>query len=191
MIYTFFTVPQGEPSDFSKCFDPLSTSPTIAQKVNQILQLRNNFYGYLGKLTTRNISEYSGSVEWMPLMEYLNKGADLLEIGVKHANYPFKFNYAPFTSPDKTISITNGKFIITLDNEISCTMEIIFSRYLYALGISKSISGHIVQLRKATLGKNEESCKENLKGIMERMSNAAVRLYKMKAQERFIFVKLI
>ena len=68
------------------------------------------------------------------------------------------------------------------------TMEIIFSRYLYALGLLRSCSGYVRELRNAKRDKNKIRSTELLKVLMERVSNAAVRILKMKDQERLIFV---
>jgi hypothetical protein len=68
-------------------------------------------------------------------------------------------------------------------------MEIIFSRYLYSLALLRSCTGYIRQLRVAKHDKNNIRCTELLKILMERVSNAAIRILKMKDQERFIFVR--
>jgi hypothetical protein len=69
-------------------------------------------------------------------------------------------------------------------------MEIIFSRYLYALGLLRSSTGYIRELRSAKKDKNKIRAGEILKILMERISNAAVRILKMKDQEKLIFVNL-
>ena len=68
-------------------------------------------------------------------------------------------------------------------------MEMIFSRYLYSLGMLRSSSGWIGELRKAKREGNDDRCGEIVKAIMERVSNGAVRLIKMKASQRFLFVR--
>jgi hypothetical protein len=98
MLYIFNQVPQAQPADLSKSFDSLQTSPQISGKINQITQLRNNFFATLGQLTTKPMTEVVDEITWMPLMSYLNSGVDLLELGVKNANYPYVFNYQPFTN---------------------------------------------------------------------------------------------
>jgi hypothetical protein len=67
-------------------------------------------------------------------------------------------------------------------------MELIFTRYCYALGFLKSCSGHINELRKAKVEKNVVRSGEILKVVMERLSNAAIRILKLKDQEKLIFV---
>jgi len=71
---------------------------------------------------------------------------------------------------------------------VAVTMEIVFSRYLYSLGFMRSCSGYINELRKAAEENNSTRSAEILKSVMERMSNAAIRILKLKDQERFIFV---
>ena len=70
-------------------------------------------------------------------------------------------------------------------------MEIVFSRYLYALGMLRSCAGHVNELRNAKEEKNKTRCGEILKKLMERLSNAAIRILKLKDQERLIFVRQI
>lgn len=67
-------------------------------------------------------------------------------------------------------------------------MEIIFTRYLYALGLLRSCSGYVRELRNAKRDKNKIRLTEVVKVLMDRVSNAAVRVLKLKDQERFIFV---
>lgn len=59
-------------------------------------------------------------------------------------------------------------------------MEMIFSRYLYALGLLRSCTGYVRELRSAKKDKNKIRAGEILKILMERISNAAVRILKMK-----------
>ena len=68
-------------------------------------------------------------------------------------------------------------------------MEIIFSRYLYALGLLRSCTGYVKELRSAKKDKNTIRSAEILKILMDRVSNAAIRILKMKEQEKYIFVK--
>jgi hypothetical protein len=92
------------------------------------------------------------------------------------------------------VGANNGKifeFITCLDNEVAATMEIIFSRYLYAIGFLRSCSGYINELRKAKEEKNTTRCGEILKSVMERLSNATIRILKLKSQENLIFVILM
>jgi hypothetical protein len=110
MLYIFNQVPQAQPADLSKSFDSLQTSPEDAGKIQQITQLRNNFFATLGQLTTKPMTEVVTEINWMPLMNYLNTGVDLLELGVKKANYPFVFNYQPFTNSGQVVGANNGKF---------------------------------------------------------------------------------
>lgn len=79
----------------------------------------------------------------MPCVQYLQTGADLLELGVKNANFPFNFRYTSVLSPSKEILINDGKRLLTVDNEVAASIEMIISRYAYALMVLKSCSGHI------------------------------------------------
>lgn len=67
-------------------------------------------------------------------------------------------------------------------------MEIIFSRYLYPLALLRSCTGYIRELRNAKRDKNSVRAGDILKVLMDRVSNAAGRVLKMKEQERLIFV---
>jgi hypothetical protein len=69
-------------------------------------------------------------------------------------------------------------------------MEIVFSRYLYSLGLLRSCAGYVNELRDAKEEKNKIRCGEILKKLMERLSNAAIRILKLKDQERLIFVRM-
>lgn len=60
-------------------------------------------------------------------------------------------------------------------------MEIIFTRYLLALGINRSSAGHVHQVRNSIAAKNIEGAKEALRSLMERYKFASIRLMKMKA----------
>lgn len=112
MIYIFNQVPQAQPADLVKSFDSLQTSPETSSKINSITQLRNNFFATLGQLTTKPLTEVITEIPWMPLMNYLNSGVDLLELGVKQANYPYVFNYQPFTNSSQVVGANNGKKLI-------------------------------------------------------------------------------
>jgi hypothetical protein len=69
-------------------------------------------------------------------------------------------------------------------------MEIIFSRYLYSLAMLRASSGYVTELRNARQQGNGDRCGELLKNVMDRLSNGAVRLLKMKAGSKFIFVRV-
>ena len=56
------------------------------------------------------MTEVVSEILWLPLMSYLNMGVDLLDLGVKKANYPFVFNYQPFTNASQVVGVNNGKF---------------------------------------------------------------------------------
>lgn len=64
------------------------------------------------------------------------------------------------------------------------------SRYLYSLGMLRSCSGFVSELRKAKQEGNDLRAGEMTKTIMDRLSNATIRLLKMKASSQLIFVNL-
>jgi len=97
MYYTFTKFPQSQPLDLTKCFDALQTNPQTAQKVGQINQNRMNFYSTIGKLAGSPFTEEQKWFDWMPLLQYLNDGPDLLNHMVKEANYPAVMS---FTTPN-------------------------------------------------------------------------------------------
>lgn len=119
MLFTFNAVPQAQPCDLTKSFDSLQTSPQISAQIQEITNLRNNFYATLGQLTTKPLNEMVTEVQWMPLMTYLNKGPDLLEFGVKKANYPFTLNYQPFSNSGLVVNGGNGNLIVILFHQIN------------------------------------------------------------------------
>lgn len=65
------------------------------------------------------------------------------------------------------------------------------TRFLFAFGLNRTCSGHIEQARKAVASGNNESAKEALKVIMERFKFGAIRLLKMKASQKAIYVSSI
>ena len=69
-------------------------------------------------------------------------------------------------------------------------MEIIFTRYLLALGLNRACSGFVHQVRGAIKDKNTEAAKVALKVIMDRYKFGSSRLLKMKKTERAIFAGL-
>ena len=109
MLFIFHGVPQAQPTDLSKSFDSLQTTPDVSAKAQEISKLRNNFYATLGQVTTKPLNEIIQDLDWMPLISYLNIGPDLLELGVKKANYPFIFNYQPFSFSERVVTANNGK----------------------------------------------------------------------------------
>jgi len=75
---------------------------------------------------------------------------------------------------------------LTLDNEVAVTIEIIMSRYAYALTVLKSISGHLCQVREAIKNRSKDQVLNLSKDIMDRIRNATIRVYKMWGTENFI-----
>ena len=67
-------------------------------------------------------------------------------------------------------------------------MEIIISRYAYALAIMKSCSGHLYKFREAAKSKATDQAGALIKEMMERIKNATVRIYKMWGTEAVILV---
>ena len=159
MLFTHLSLPQGQPLDLSKSFDALSTSPETANKINQLQQMRNMFYSGISDITTKNPTEIITAVDFLNFMPYLQAGPDLLEIGVKNANYPINFSYQPFSWPSKVVDSNNGKqppILTPIDTEVACTMEIVFTRYLLALGVNRSCAGHVHQVRNSIAANNTE-----------------------------------
>jgi hypothetical protein len=58
-----------------------------------ITGLRNHFFATMGSLTTKPLTEIVENIEWLDLLNYMNSTTDLLELGVKKANFPFVLNY--------------------------------------------------------------------------------------------------
>lgn len=110
MIYIFPQVPKAmQPlSDLSKSFNSFGTGPEVAQKVQHINTLRANFYSRVEALDKNPPNMFVGELDWMPMFEYLHSGADLLELGVKVANFPFEFRFTSVLSPSKDITINDG-----------------------------------------------------------------------------------
>lgn len=108
MIYTFHNLIRAQPVDLSKGFDSLQTSPEVAKQIQHINNLRDNFYTTFDQIQSRPLKEVDTSLDWMPLFEYLTNTVELLNLGVKKANYPLSLNYYSFASPSKTIGINNG-----------------------------------------------------------------------------------
>jgi hypothetical protein len=134
-------------------------------------------------------NQFIGEVDWMPMFEYLHSGADLLELGVKVANFPFDFKFKSVLHPTKDISILDGNCLL-LDNEVACSIEIIISRYSYALSILKSCSGHLYKFREAAKDKSKDESLTLSKEIMERIKNSTLRIYKMWSMEAILLVSL-
>ena len=76
------------------------------------------------------------------------------------------------------------------ENEVACTIEIIISRYSYALAILKSCSGHLYKYREAARAKSTDQGLALIKEMMERLKNALIRIYKMWGTEAIILVGL-
>ncbi len=71
---------------------------------------------------------------------------------------------------------------------MACTIEIIISRYSYAMAILKSCSGHVYKFREAARAKSTDQGLALIKEMMERLKNALVRIYKMWGTEAVILV---
>lgn len=70
-------------------------------------------------------------------------------------------------------------------------MEIIFSRIVYALSVSRSCSGYIHELRKARLSGNSSRETEVAKTLSEVLMNATIRLHKLRTCHDIIYVNLL
>lgn len=110
MIYIFNPVPRAIPPhpDLIKSFNNFGTGPQVAAKIQQIGGLRENFYNYCDVITKMAPNQLVGEVDWMPMFEYLQNGPDLLDLGVKVANFPFNFKFSSVLSPSKEITINDG-----------------------------------------------------------------------------------
>jgi hypothetical protein len=76
--------------------------------------------------------------------------------------------------------------MFTKDNEVAATIEIIISRYSFALTLLKSASGHIFQLREAAQNKNKEQVTNLVKEIKERIRIGTMRVYKLWGSENLL-----
>ena len=110
MIYIFPKLPKASMPlpDLSKCFNNFGTGPEVAQKIQYIQNLREKFYTNVDLMDKRVPNQFVGEWDWMPLFEYLQAGPELLELGVKVANFPFNFKYTSVLSPSKDILINDG-----------------------------------------------------------------------------------
>jgi len=114
MIFTFLSLPQGQPLDISKCFDSLSTSPEVAGMISNVYNQRNKFYATIAEATTKGLNEVVASFDYLNMMSYLELGPDFLDLAVKKGNYPMNFSYQPISFPSKILSGNNGRFNIKL-----------------------------------------------------------------------------
>jgi hypothetical protein len=110
MYFTFTKFPQSQPVDLTKCFDGLQVNPQTAQKIGEINQRRVNFYSSIGKLGGSPLTQDQQWFDWMPLLQYLNDGPDLLLHVVKEANYPAVMS---FSSPanQQPVQECRGNFL--------------------------------------------------------------------------------
>lgn len=110
MIYIFPQLPKAIPPlpDLSKSFNSFGTGPEVAYKIQHINTLRSNFYMRIEAIDRNPLNQYASEVDWMPMFEYLQSGPDLLELGVKVANFPFDFKFKSVLSPTKDIMINDG-----------------------------------------------------------------------------------
>lgn len=74
---------------------------------------------------------------------------------------------------------------------MATSIELIISRYSYALTILKSCSGHAYKFREASKCKAKDQAMTLAKEIMERIKNATIRIYKMWNCEAILLVELI
>ena len=69
---------------------------------------------------------------------------------------------------------------------MAATIEIIMSRYCYALTVLKSVSGHVHQVRGHIKSRSKDQTVNLCKEIMDRVRNATIRVYKMWGLESTI-----
>lgn len=183
MIYIFGSLPKAVPPHFelAKAFNNFSTPAEVARKIQDIQKLRDNFYTVVAQMEQKAPNQMVTDWDWMPCMQYLQQGPELLEVGVKNANFPFNFKWTSVLSPSKEI-------IINDDNEVAASIEMIISRYSYALMVLKSCSGHIYQFREAARNKAKDQAVVLSKDILERLRNATIRVYKLWGVENLVIV---
>lgn len=80
--------------------------------------------------------------------------------------------------------------LIRSDNEIGVTMEIIFSRQLYAAALSRAAAGWVSELRNARNQNQIARAKELSKNISDIYINATIRMKKLLAQKDLIYVRI-
>ncbi len=71
---------------------------------------------------------------------------------------------------------------------MAASIDIIISRYGYALMVLKSCSGHIYQYREAARNKAKDQAIALSKDILERIRNATLRVYKLWGVENLVLV---
>jgi hypothetical protein len=59
-------------------------------------------------MTSKPSTEIIDEINWMPLLSYLNTTPELLELGVKKANYPYVLNFQPLTNASQVVGTNNG-----------------------------------------------------------------------------------
>lgn len=111
MIYVFQKLPHAYLPlvDLSKSFNNFSTNPEVSARIQRINKLRENFYMAVDQIEKKPMNQMVTDLDWMPLFEYLQSGPELLDTGVKNANFPFNFRYTSVLSPSKDITINDGK----------------------------------------------------------------------------------
>ena len=73
---------------------------------------------------------------------------------------------------------------------MAASIELIISRYSYALTILKSCSGHAYKFREASKSKAKDQAMVMAKEMMERIKNATIRIYKMWSCEAILLVDI-
>lgn len=180
MLFVPKDLPKVYPSDFSKSYDPMQCNPQWAERLNQISALRNNFYSFFSAVAQKSDNELVENVDWLPWMDYLNGVVDLLEFGVKSANFPYDMSWESGASPGSPFRINN-------DNERAATTELIFSRLMSSVGMLSTCRGYIMALRAASAQNNEFQVKELVKPLFDRLLFSSVRLYKLNYSGGLIY----
>lgn len=171
MFYSPSQLVTSQPTDLNKAFDPTQCPPQRAQDLNEIIQLRNNFYNTFQMLSQKGEHELINEIDWMPLMTYLNKGPNLLEHGAA-AQFCYEMSWLSGAFPGGWHNITN-------ENEVASTTEILMSRILYATGLTKSCCGHVSSVRNLVSQGNAAQAKDLIGQFTDRLLSSAVRLYKL------------
>lgn len=111
MIYIFERLPKAIApiGDLTKSFNNFSTNAEISKKVEAIQRLREQFYSNVNTMEQKPANQMVTEWDWMPCIQYLQVGVDLLELGVKNANFPYNFKLTSVLSPSREILIYDGR----------------------------------------------------------------------------------
>merc|ERR1712217_426964 len=92
MLYVPETLAKSQPCDFSTSYNPTSTPPQTAQNLREAQDLRNNFWNTFTNIQQQGDHVMLDNVDWMALLQYMNKTPDLLEFS-QQANFPYQMQW--------------------------------------------------------------------------------------------------